>query len=265
MDRNKFIDIFASEVVRITVGKDDKQRKFSIHKDLFTRKAPAFHKMFDGSFKEGVTGLATLPDDNVEAFEVFTNWLYLSIMDKFVCFPQLFPHQDLSTIPWVIVETIVFADKYFMDELSDLAMTTWCIYRYSIPSVAELKKVTGYIVANSSPLCKFRAYLARIWAWEILQRPENDPYNPHGADLDAFIKDRNFAIQVYNEMSCLHRQSRENDTLKGRPLCYYHHHGEGVYCCGIIDHCLPPDKAMKTAAVNPKASVSKPVKKRKLT
>lgn len=222
--------------------------------------------MFDGSFKEGVTGLATLSDDNVEAFEIFTKWLYLSIMNTNInCF-ELFPsHNSRTLLLWRIVETIVFADKYFIDELSDLAMTAWSYYRYHIPSVAELKKVTSYLVANCSPRCKFRAYLATIWAWEILQRPENDPYNPHKADLDAFIKDRDFAIQVYNEMGSLHRQSKENDTLNGRPVCYYHHHSEEVGCFRSYVYCLPPDKAMKHTPVKSKSSEPKPAKKRKLT
>ncbi|OBT96126.1 hypothetical protein VE01_06905 [Pseudogymnoascus verrucosus] len=161
MDRNEFVDMLTSDIVRITVGQVDRQKTFSIHKNLFAKKAPVFYKMFDGGFKEGVTGLATLPYDSHEAFENFAQWLYFPSAETFSSHivRNLLPQENSSVARWELVETIVFANKYCLDALSDLAMSSWIIHQRSTFPLEELRKITSYIVANTSHLCKARVGL----------------------------------------------------------------------------------------------------------
>lgn len=69
---------------------------------------------------ERVTGSAALPDDDHEAFEVFMEWLYrntlTSLTDK---------KSGKAASRLKIAKTMVFADKYCLDELSDRAMSIW--------------------------------------------------------------------------------------------------------------------------------------------
>lgn len=226
-----FASALTSGVVEITVGQGDEQKTFYIHKIFFRTKAPIFDKMFSASFKEGLTGSATLPDDSCKAFTVFAKWLYSSKSkptELVIC--PLFSHEWTSEIRWEMVETIVFADKYCLDQLSDEIMSLWIKYqaRGRLP-FEELKKITSYIVANSSDFCKARDFFAYLWAIEMLRGPgkNNCKLNGDGGDdLDEFISDDNFSKKVFNKMRSLASQTKE----KWQPVCDYHLHGKLAPC-----------------------------------
>ncbi|KFY89016.1 hypothetical protein V500_05992 [Pseudogymnoascus sp. VKM F-4518 (FW-2643)] len=258
MENKGLIDVFASEVVGITVWKHDKQKKVFIHKELFARKAPVFFKMFRGSFKEGITGLAALPDDSLEAFEVFAKWLYLSMVTQpIITVSSLFTSKQSSEGRWKMVETIAFADKYCLDELSDMVMSSWFEDQPVAIPLKELEKITSYVLANSSNLCKARGFFALMWASKMIGTPGYGHSKPNEVDLDTFIKDDNFAKQVIIWMNSLACHANDGWHL----VCDYHLHDKSVPC---------HDSNMEVRLYLPKPGdtntlVPNPAKKRKLS
>ncbi|KFZ15622.1 hypothetical protein V502_05496 [Pseudogymnoascus sp. VKM F-4520 (FW-2644)] len=254
---NGITEVLTSEVVKLVVGQGDGQKTFYIHKELFQSKAPVFDKMFGGSFKEALTGSAALPDDTCEAFEIFSKWLYLSMTEHTnLIILDLVPRPLTCKIRWQLIETIVFADKYCIDELSDLIMSVWMRFQKDGLPIMELKKITSYIVANCANRCKARDFFALTWASVMLQNPGEGHYIPIGTDLDAFINDNDFAKQVIKGMSSL--ACRTNDGWQR--LCDYHLHGRSVFCYELRTrvHINPPE------SVGGKTSVPNPAKKRQL-
>lgn len=163
-----------------------------------------------------------------------------------------------SEIRWNMTETIAFADKYCLDQLSDEVMSLWIKYQAKDRlQLEELKKITSYITANTFNRCKARDFLAHLWAIEMLQAPGKGNGQPNGNDLEAFIDDNNFSKQVFYKMRCLAFQTSE----KWQPVCDYHLHGKPGLCCdSTVLLYLCPFKA-----VDAETSAHNPEKKRKAT
>ena len=212
-----FTSALTSGVITIIVGKDDAQATFTIHKKLFQGKAPIFDKMFGGSFLEGITGSATLPDDDHESFEVFVEWLYRNTLTSLTG-----KKSEKAALHMKIVKTIMFADKYCLDELSDRAMSIWFRGRGKLPADTELETITAYVVDNSAPTCRARSYLARIWAKEIRQK-DGKHYKPGQSGLDTFINDTSFVTQVFNYVGAL-------KMAYAVTACDFHIHDKSTAC-----------------------------------
>ncbi|KFY01086.1 hypothetical protein O988_02920 [Pseudogymnoascus sp. VKM F-3808] len=253
-----FTDAATSGVVEITVGQGDGCKTFRINKLYFQEKAPIFDRMFSANFKEGIIGSATLPEDSCEAFAAFAKWLHSSkskSSDKML-YP-IFLYQTTSEIRWQMVETIVFADKYCLDRFSDAVMSWWIKYQAKVRlPLEELKKITSYIIANCSNLCKSRDFFAHLWAIEMLQGPGKDHRQPSGDDLDAFVEDINFSKKVFKKMSFLAFQKRD----KWQPVCNYHRHSRFASCddSGVELYMFP------FIQMNAETPAPKPKKKRRL-
>jgi hypothetical protein len=244
-----FTSAIVSGVVQLKVGKDDNQKIFSIHRELFSKEASVFERMFSGHFKEGLDGVANLPDDSTEACEVFSTWLYASVMVRPANMPKyLFSSEKTKAVRWKMIETIVFADKYCLDELNDLVITSWFKYQMVALPLEELKEITSYIVANSSPRCTARDFFAFIWASEVLA--EDHSYD----EFDSFITDPDFTKEVILELAFL--TVPESKVL--RRACEFHRHD-------ISDCCYGSTFKWKVQPVDSDDEVSTPAKKRKLT
>jgi hypothetical protein len=170
---------------------------------------------------EGRTGSATLLDDDHEAFEVFMEWLYRNALTS------LMPPSDKKSggvaLRLKIAKTMVFADKYCLDELSDRAMSIWFRGRDKTLLAAELEMITAYVVDNSAPTCRARSYLARMWAKDIRNHHDGKHYKPGQSGLDAFINDSSFVIQVFNHIGNL-------QCLRQVTACNFHLHGKSTAC-----------------------------------
>lgn len=214
--------------------------------------------MFSSRFKEGLTSVAILPDDSSVAFKVFSKWLYLSVTTHPKHIPRgLFSFEQTSEVRWKMLETIIFADKYCLDELSDMVMSSWIEHQDVTLSLDELKNITSFLVANSSKLCKARDFFAFIWASAVVQNPGGDRNKLSGVDLDTFLNDKDFAKQVLIEVSCIVSQTNS----RGRPACDYHLHNKSARCLkSNLNWNVPSFEALRKIDLE-----SLPGKKRKLT
>lgn len=64
------------KTVKIIVGDGEGAKEYVVHKDILTSKVSFFENMFSSEFLESLGGLATLPKDSPEAFEVLIEWVY---------------------------------------------------------------------------------------------------------------------------------------------------------------------------------------------
>lgn len=65
-----------SRVVAITVGEGNDQKTFTIHEDLLTRESEYFHTALNSAFIEEQSKKVNLPEDDVDAFELFAHHIY---------------------------------------------------------------------------------------------------------------------------------------------------------------------------------------------
>jgi peroxiredoxin family protein len=226
------------------------------------QKAPIFFEKFYGHFKEETTDLITLPDENSEIFEVFSEFLYSGILFGYLDRLNRTFSCNESEIRWEMMEIVVFADNYGLTRLHDEVMSSWSMFGDLILSLDELKKITTYLVQKSSQRCKARVLFARMWALEILHHPEYD--YPNGTNLKSFINDSNFATQVINEMTRQSREQSSDGMLEAYRVCNYHLHRTLDLCCDRhLRWPIHPTKPVGAKAVDAAASAPKPAKKRK--
>lgn len=191
-----------SAVVTFIVGTGSEATTFHIHKDLFVNKADIFTRMFNGGFEEGERGIAELPEDVVGAFEIFVEWLYTN--DTELLFPDL--NENRSDIA---VETLIFADKYCVDELFNISMSAWISAEETLHGFREIGNITSRILEHSTPNSQSRRFLARLWAENVIffgngitfgGELDDDDYM---AELHLFSGNPSFIAQIFDEIGVL--------------------------------------------------------------
>lgn len=69
-------DFNKSKIVVITVGAGSGKGTFAIHEDLLTRNSEYFRTALASGFSEGQSKSFDLAEDDPDAFDLFTQWLY---------------------------------------------------------------------------------------------------------------------------------------------------------------------------------------------
>lgn len=102
--------LLSEDTVTVYVGR--KRKKFHIHKALLCYHSSFFSKALDGLFKEHEDRAVYLPDDNVEGFVLFVNWMYNA------------PPQIASTpaAMMALLALYIMADKFCIEELKNVSM-----------------------------------------------------------------------------------------------------------------------------------------------
>ncbi|CAD6447387.1 e281ed2a-d50c-4d00-9af7-e2c1a4af7f29 [Sclerotinia trifoliorum] len=96
----------------IHVETDEKSGHFKLRKPILFTKVPYSEKMFNGRFMEGTMNSATLPEDDLELFNILVSWIYSGQI------PAL--HSNLETdLDWPILDLYVLADKFCIPNLMD--------------------------------------------------------------------------------------------------------------------------------------------------
>jgi len=63
-------------MVTVRVGKGDKTKEFQGHRGLLCHYSSYFKRALEGGFEEAESRTVTLPEDDVEVFDIFFSWLY---------------------------------------------------------------------------------------------------------------------------------------------------------------------------------------------
>ncbi|KAI9646437.1 hypothetical protein NHQ30_004429 [Ciborinia camelliae] len=228
-----YSDNLGSDLVRILVGGDGdsagtEKVEFVLHKKILCAKVPFFEKMFNGSFLEGTTQVATLPEDDPDAFRLLVAWVYTGSIAS-----EVFPG---NTFLLPLSALFILAEKYCIAALMDFSIESirdqmdkkQCLaHRHPVESIYEkthakskLRVLLSVIVANvlvaNLHRSRERADDKDAWSNEDLQS-----LLCGSADLtldvikimrEAEPFDRRFATPIYF------------------PRCHYHQHGKDEKC-----------------------------------
>ncbi|GIZ45005.1 hypothetical protein CKM354_000818900 [Cercospora kikuchii] len=122
-----FLRSLEGPTVLVKVGTGDGGRDFTVSRALLCQNSEWFRSALEGDrFKEGQTGVISLPEDSTRAFSSFHFYLLRRRM--------LFPVEKLEdgTVDAfadqleTCIETWTFANKYSMHTLKDTAMIAFC-------------------------------------------------------------------------------------------------------------------------------------------
>ncbi|CAD0087664.1 unnamed protein product [Aureobasidium vineae] len=190
-------------VVTIEVGSEKKA--FVIHKDLLTFDSDYFCGAFDGSFKEAAEGKLSLPDEQVNVFDIFNQFIYTRSLEE----------HNLNS--HTLIELWLFGDKFLIPCLQNAAMDAlvkWLgIYDCPAYDVRAIWKRT----MPSAPLRKLILDLVVYWC-----EFENVMSSAQLWSREALV---DFSRAFY------HKEANGDERkLTKREKCYYHIHAEGEKC-----------------------------------
>ena len=138
--------LLSEDTVTVYVGR--KRKKFHIHKALLCYHSSFFSKALDGLFKEHEDRAVYLPDDNVEGFVLFVNWMYNV------------PPQIASTpaAMMALLALYIMAEKFCIEELKNVSMDgVRASYRENFEFYTQEIEYIYDNTPESSPLRRFMA------------------------------------------------------------------------------------------------------------
>jgi hypothetical protein len=208
------------------VGSGADKKCFIIHKQLLTEKAPVFEKMFNGRFRESVTQSAILPEDNIEAFEAFFEWLYRGTL------VAVSNGNDAAAIDEAcmrILEIHFLAAKYCLTELADRALTGLVlVLRMKGTFLSVDRMVLCYDKSHTGS--RLRYFVSRLATYALLAYSEDNKANP-GSSVqfgEAFLKNSDFMMDVLFLL-----RGKNVGTMtdpRASPRCEYHQHDKATDC-----------------------------------
>jgi hypothetical protein len=140
--------------VAIYVG--PKKTKFALHENLLCDKSEYFKTAFRSSFKEAEEKTLSMPEDSVEAFEYFVNFLYAP---KF----NLQPPESESTMG-VYFELYILSSKLCIDTLQNVVIDTILRFFRACNFKSPYLRPTHvrFIYENTTPTSKMRGLVAQL-------------------------------------------------------------------------------------------------------
>jgi len=125
----------------VKVGEGDGACTFGVHQTLICEKSPFFMAALDGKWKESHKKLVELPEDDVNAFRLYLNWIYKGLLP---CgdvatngISDLSPVQksDVNKEYTVLINAYILGDKLgdldFADAVIDTFISSANAFKYS--------------------------------------------------------------------------------------------------------------------------------------
>ena len=154
-DRIKFCD---ASTASIYVG--ETRALFLVHQDLLSSVSPYFEAALTTGFKEATARTVSLPEDDIESFERFVQWLYSGVYAL-----SVFKTREMADKRYLqLAELYILADKFQVPKLKndiiDKVNTTHKAYLPPLSAISHVYKNTP----TSSPL---RKMLVATYVWSI--------------------------------------------------------------------------------------------------
>lgn len=148
-----------------------------------------------------------LPDDNVEAFVLFVQWIYGARIKK-----------AATTAPVkTLLALYVMAEKFCMETLKNLAMDLIREF-YSMANIESLTEHIEYVYSSTPNTSPIRCFVSNFATYDLLERPtvpvEFLNLMKKGGDFAADFAAATLKYSVPNGA----------DPTKGRRKCVYHEH-----------------------------------------
>lgn len=193
----------------VYVGKD--RAKFNIHKALLCEVSPYFEAACNGRFKEAHEGSMELPEDDVDAFENFVQWMYGTPVSTEILFIN-------------IVEIFALAEKLCVTRLKNDVVDA-LIHKIHTEHVAPGIENIAYLydhVPRGSPI---RKMMVDCYTWYI-----SFDYYQKEEVYDKFVAVPEFVTDLVINMSKRIKSGAIENPFTVEKTSYYHEHTVEVRC-----------------------------------
>lgn len=136
-----------------------KRKKHHLHKDLLCDRSAFFRSALSGGFREQEECAVYLPDDNVEAFVLFVQWIYGARLKR-----------AATTAPVkTLLALYVMAEKFCMETLKNLAMDLIRAF-YSTADLESLTEHIEYVYSSTPTSSPIRRFVSNFATYNILEQ-----------------------------------------------------------------------------------------------
>ena len=198
------------------------QRKFHLHCDLLCERSDFFRAAFQGHFKEAEAEELTLPDENVESFELLVAWLYGASLKSITS-------KDKFT---VYLDLVILARKLCLEHLQNETMDHILrFYRTSLPTVAVHD--IRWIYENTLAGDPLRRLSIRCASWTAMSNETDISESDDRALLeeggDVAVDFASTLADYCYSTKCDPNRIEDVDPRR-LPNCFYHKHKSTPIC-----------------------------------
>lgn len=203
----------------VTVNVQD--HKFYIHKNLLCNRSSYFRACFDGKFKEAEDNVFNLPDDDVEAFKLFVDWLYGAPVKK--CGPE-----ELASF----LALLVFSEKICLEFLHNEIMNQIrAFYRTCDQDPPVSTRTIQYVYENTLSTSPLRYFIISLAAWTCV---ESVTTALTGIAYEELLRQGgDFAVDFSFSLALVHTPSGVSKDPRSVPSCTFHNHKTTPPCKGF--------------------------------
>lgn len=144
------------------MGEEPGSRKFLLHKKLLCHQSTFFDAAFGGSFREGNNKEMTLPEESLEAFDVFVHWLYTRELPTGDELAKLQPGNH--ALP--LLRLLIMADKILIPALQSAAYDSIPSH-YGRGAFPRPENVTELYNHNDLAVSQIVRYFVKIYVYGI--------------------------------------------------------------------------------------------------
>ena len=198
--------------VAFKVGKS--KNIFEIHWSLICNASPVLKATLTRKFKETQRYRMLLPDEDVETFGHFAQWLYGKNPLDVSSYSDRVGKSSPFALP--LAKLYVLAEKYNVDMLKNRVIDIFFEGHSACQGCKPMETTINYFYINSIRKSPFRRLLADWHAWHVPMKEYGDE-DP----ADFLLGTPDFAIDVALAMAKRWGNSGAKDPFKGDPSVYY--------------------------------------------
>lgn len=222
-----------TEEIIVLVGKDDQQKKWTVHKTFLTRTSELFQKCCSSGWKEAKERTVELPETDPDNFATYLQWLYTRELVATET-PDLHELKTEDRQVRAEAASAIFATLIALGTLADMLMDS-AFENAVVDEIIKTKEATekvpspakiNIIYANVPRNCNIKRLIVDYYASEV--------------NTNFLIEERDYLHEdvIFDIMVRLHKdrkESAENGFDRLRPTwerrCDYHTHNDEVPIC----------------------------------
>lgn len=118
--------------ITVRVGSGPSAREFSVHKDLITHYSPFFKAaLSDSRWKEGMSNMIDLPEDEPQLFKFYLCWLYGTWPFEYITTCIKFDRKTLECAEFIqLADAYVFGNKILDFDFCDMVLDSLCAHAH---------------------------------------------------------------------------------------------------------------------------------------
>ena len=207
-------------MVNIFVGAE--RKRYHLHRDLLCDRSDYFTACFIGEFREAQENELSLPEDNIESFDLLVQWLYGAPLKKI---------SSNADVP-VYLNLHVLADKLCLEYLQNETMDLILKFHRTTPYKIDVESL--HQISQDFTRCATYKYLLDLAAWSTVSN--NHKITP---DFKSLIREGgDFAVDFTIRLSLIYRATKgdpvpiANCDPRTYSNCFYHKHQSTPVCEG---------------------------------